>query len=1374
MECSPWPTGSGGGAESDGGARICSCDYQGPVLALSVWSVPDSSARVVVAGVGPDLHVFADRDAVERSSAEDAKAFDSNQDSSGGAVACTADSLKSCGGDVGRATQDNSTLGVGVTDSYSDPVTSIDRAASVFGSVLRRALGGTAAHIHGIRVDPLRSQQTALVTSHGDVVTVAAVFGPQYLTLCKLIAPALSLPRVQRLVSPARLPDWPLDVAWLGVEGLRLVVAFARHFVEVLRYDDHVDSGTFVKEARVPGPAGASFLYSGALAMLPSQSMIGRPPTHAPEATPTVRFACGTFDGYIHVWQFGDRQKQELPNQEREQQQFPPTHQTTVVSTWSSKATAPTTLEGHDGSVFRVRLFLDGSVILSASDDRTARLWRVRGVSGQESDANCWSCEAVYRGHGTRVWDALLVGSEGSTGFLTSGSIVATACEDSSVRLFLRSGEPLRELQGHRTRGVRCVEVLQQPTPNAATSIHLVSGGEDGAVKVWPLATVVAASAVVAAADVVNEAARVEPATSSKTSADVGPARCSWTVPETSDWIREVTLTSRGEAVVATNFGRLYRVMPTPEGGEACRFELIFNAGDKSVCDGGGLNFTCLSTWAGINDAAIWCGCADGRTLVLRPAAVSPSEAAITAPTPKVPGCGSGSGGFAAVGIRWAPVWGSAFENCRVSAVFAGRDGHALLTDHVGGVVLWRSDRHTESMSTLARWQLVRPDGGQKLRAQCAMLVQVSSHVGTSSGCASLLEAPSADAVGNLVWILGDEHGHLHAVYGSDVPTRAAGVHSGKVMSLSVAKTDVHDAALFFSGGGDGAVVKHRLQASGEWQRLASVRPGCGLRNLAYLVGGDEFSDGAPTLVGAFQGADFVLWDMQAGAEHWRYRCGGAKRPSCLFASRVGAGGRSVAFTFAFSSGSKALEIFSAYPVGHAGGCSSSDLDLGGNSAAPVGLRAPLHGRELHAVTWLISPTAEASGLLATASEDGTMRLARCDLSRGAVPSPVLTPLETAERHPGAVRALTVVRVGGASILISGGAKSALRVYLVEGGELRFVWSPPALGAACGAAGGVDPQPLEAAVSEERVMAVTAAETYHPGAHSPSLTIVAATSSGMLGAWRVRISGSNVVLESSGTMRASTSALLCARCFMAGSRACVLVGSADGAVLVHGLENLLASSRSSRSPPEPSLRLELHDAGVNDLAIVQAGTCSNDSAWSVASEDACAMDWRVLLATAGDDQRIVLTLFGGLTTEQGAQMRVLASRSFDGAHTSSVRSLSWTPPFLLSLGLDRRMHSWSVKLGQLDLHHVAQHETSCSEPAAVTAVFVPTSVTGERVAEVVGNGSSVGLWCLALAGRGLELATAELTASDATTNNIGVSSGTVASTAKTGGYSPIR
>lgn len=60
-------------------------------------------------------------------------------------------------------------------------------------------------------------------------------------------------------------------------------------------------------------------------------------------------------------------------------------------------------LDGHEGSIHRVRWSRCGRLLCSASDDRTARVWRVReGSGGLAQDGP----PTVMFGHGGRVWCA--------------------------------------------------------------------------------------------------------------------------------------------------------------------------------------------------------------------------------------------------------------------------------------------------------------------------------------------------------------------------------------------------------------------------------------------------------------------------------------------------------------------------------------------------------------------------------------------------------------------------------------------------------------------------------------------------------------------------------------------------------------------------------------------------------------------------------------------------------------------------------------------------------------------------------------------------------------------------------------------------------
>ncbi|CAE7248385.1 Wdr6, partial [Symbiodinium necroappetens] len=106
------------------------------------------------------------------------------------------------------------------------------------------------------------------------------------------------------------------------------------------------------------------------------------------------------------------------------------------------------------------------------------------------------------------------------------------------------------------------------------------------------------------------------------------------------DWIREVALLSHIEALVATNFGRIYRLLLHVEDDEKVTGTLLFE--EPGLC------FTCMGLGASTH---VWAGCADGRALTL---GVHDSRR------------------------RWI----EAFRQCRVSAAFAAQAGHGLLADH--------------------------------------------------------------------------------------------------------------------------------------------------------------------------------------------------------------------------------------------------------------------------------------------------------------------------------------------------------------------------------------------------------------------------------------------------------------------------------------------------------------------------------------------------------------------------------------------------------------------------------------------------------------------------------------------------------------------
>ena len=273
---------------------------------------------------------------------------------------------------------------------------------------------------------------------------------------------------LKTLCDVVRLPDWPLDVAWLPPSSSGdLLVAYGRVFLEIWQSGDQPR-----QLARLAAAAEVSFLYSASLQPLPLATAPG-----------SMLCAGGTFDGFLVLW-------------------------TIAPDPVGEQLKAPLQLSGHEGAIFRTRLFLDATALLTASDDRTVRLWvherspLLRGAVGLlRADIGAsmgtlyqgWSCTTICRGHGCRVWDAVLAPIGGPTD--SKGLGIVSASEDSIVRVFSLEGTLLRELQGHQTRGVRCLEVPVEPLTWASAAfsqadLAVISGGEDGALKLWPLGDV--------------------------------------------------------------------------------------------------------------------------------------------------------------------------------------------------------------------------------------------------------------------------------------------------------------------------------------------------------------------------------------------------------------------------------------------------------------------------------------------------------------------------------------------------------------------------------------------------------------------------------------------------------------------------------------------------------------------------------------------------------------------------------------------------------------------------------------------------------------------------------------------------------------------
>ncbi|MDJ0557080.1 MAG: caspase family protein, partial [Microcoleaceae cyanobacterium MO_207.B10] len=117
------------------------------------------------------------------------------------------------------------------------------------------------------------------------------------------------------------------------------------------------------------------------------------------------------------------------------------------------------TLAEHEQPVNSISFSPDGDLIASASDDSTIKLWT---SYGEEVD--------TLKGHGGAVY---------SVSFSPNGNVLASASDDGTVKLWSRNGKQITTITGHQG-AVNSVSF----SPDGQA---FASGGVDGTIKLWNL-----------------------------------------------------------------------------------------------------------------------------------------------------------------------------------------------------------------------------------------------------------------------------------------------------------------------------------------------------------------------------------------------------------------------------------------------------------------------------------------------------------------------------------------------------------------------------------------------------------------------------------------------------------------------------------------------------------------------------------------------------------------------------------------------------------------------------------------------------------------------------------------------------------------------
>jgi WD40 repeat protein len=136
-----------------------------------------------------------------------------------------------------------------------------------------------------------------------------------------------------------------------------------------------------------------------------------------------------------------------------------------TIKIWQSTGKLLQTLIGHNNWVTSIAFSPDGTLLVSGSRDNTAKIW----IRDPQTGAFGETPTQVLRGHEGPVLDVC---------FSPDGQLIATASEDVTVRLWKINGASIRALRGGHERWVQCVAFH----PNGKA---ILSGSADRTMILW-------------------------------------------------------------------------------------------------------------------------------------------------------------------------------------------------------------------------------------------------------------------------------------------------------------------------------------------------------------------------------------------------------------------------------------------------------------------------------------------------------------------------------------------------------------------------------------------------------------------------------------------------------------------------------------------------------------------------------------------------------------------------------------------------------------------------------------------------------------------------------------------------------------------------
>ncbi|GFP93621.1 WD repeat-containing protein 6 [Phtheirospermum japonicum] len=569
-------------------------------------------------------------------------------------------------------------------------------------------------------------------------------------------------------------------------------------------------------------------------------------------------------------------------------------------------------LVGHEGSIFRIAWFSNGLKLVSVSDDRSARIWEVE-VNHLEGP--------VLFGHNARIWDCCIF-----------DSLIITAGEDCTCRVWDHDGRELNEIKEHIGRGVwRC---LYDPS-----SSLLVTAGFDSAIKVHKLHTSFKGLERTVASDDFSDSKEVFALSLPNSSGHGG------LMDSKSEYVRCLHFSREDSLYVATNNGYLYHASLFNNG--SVQWTELSRVSEESPIICMDILSNCSKPYGGFED---WVAVGDGKgnmTIVL------------------------------VVGSGWTPevdysfTWLAEKERHLLGTYWCKLlDNRFIFTADPGGrLKLWKLGHNVPSPTLFG-----------KANCDALLLAEYASCFGMRIMCvdASFDEEllVCGDIRGNLLLFSLPRDLLCSSSISSEVKASpmnyfkgahgVSSVSSVSISNLSLDQVDIH------STGADGCIcyLQHdRDLLNLEFIGMKQVKELSAIRSVFTTT--DHAGDSAVrNYAVGFASAKFIIWNLTAGTKVLQITCGGWRRPHSYHLGNLPEMMNCVSFV-------KDDVIYI-----HRNWVPEIDRQI-----YPRNVHLQFHGREIHSLCFISGrmlcssdenqELGSESSWVATGCEDGTVRLTR-------------------------------------------------------------------------------------------------------------------------------------------------------------------------------------------------------------------------------------------------------------------------------------------------------------------------------------------------------------------------------------------------------------